>query len=93
MRRGGAKKRRDANEPVIIQALRQAGADVWQLNDPGVGDLLVRFRGVLHCAEVKTGSGTLTKLQGQFPIWRCPFDALVAIGAVTAEDADATQLP
>ena len=46
-------KRRDANEQGIVQALRAVGARVQRLNESGVPDLLVQFRGVLTLLEVK----------------------------------------
>ena len=48
----------DANQPAIISALRQAGADVFPLHTVGSGcpDLLVGFRGVNLLLEVKDGS-------------------------------------
>lgn len=82
MRRGGAGKRRDVAEKPILAALKAVGAEYWLLNDPDVGDILVRFRGVLHVGEVKSKGGRLTKGQGAFPIWRTPEDALRGIGAV-----------
>lgn len=82
MRRGGAGKKRDSAEKPIVEALRAVGAQVWHLNDPDVGDLLIRFRGVLYCPEVKSKGGRLRKGQGDFPVWRTPSDALSAIGAV-----------
>lgn len=72
-------------------ALRAVGAECWQLNGLGVPDLLVRFRGRLYAAEVKTARGALTKYQGDFPIWRTVEDALRTIGAVHARTGE--QLP
>ena len=42
MRRAG---RRDANEQDIIKAMREAGAYVKQINDEGLFDLLVAYKG------------------------------------------------
>lgn len=47
-------KRRDANEPEIVEALRRCGAGVWRLDTPA--DLLVGFRGRFVTMEVKDGS-------------------------------------
>jgi len=80
VRRGGAGKRRDLAEKPIREALKAVGAECWQLNDPDVGDLLVRFRGVLYCGEVKSGDRKLRKNQGAFPVWRTPEQVLDAIG-------------
>lgn len=85
--------RRDKAEPAIIQALEQAGAEVWPLDTPV--DLLVRFRGVWHLLEVKTPRGKVgtakkdnrQKTQQHFlestgtPIVKTPIEALRAIGA------------
>jgi len=46
-------KKRDKNEPAIIDALIEAGAHVTQLGDFGVPDLLVGFRGKTFLLEVK----------------------------------------
>jgi hypothetical protein len=55
-RRGGAKKRRDANEPAVIEALRGVGATVIQLSGCApVPDLLVGFQGRWYAVEVKSG--------------------------------------
>ena len=65
-RRGGGRKRRDSNERPIIDALRAAGCDVWQVGGTGLPDLLVRTRaGDYVPLEVKTATGRLTKVQAQ----------------------------
>lgn len=85
--------RRDKAEPAIIQALEQAGAEVWPLDQPV--DLLVRFRGLWHLLEVKTPRGKVgtakkdKRQQAQLhfiestgtPIVKTPVEALRAIGA------------
>lgn len=78
-------KRRDANECVIVSALRGVGATVQQLNEKGVPDLLVGFRGVNYLVEVKNpdddtgpkggkrtkGRGTLRPAQVEwFSAWK-----------------------
>ena len=47
----------DANQKLIVKALRQAGATVQHLHAVGAGcpDLLVGFRGFNHLVEVKDG--------------------------------------
>jgi hypothetical protein len=82
VRRAGAGKRRDANEKAIVAALRAVGAEVWHLSGSGLPDILVRYRGALHAAEVKTRTGKLTPLQGDFPVWRSPDEAIRAIEAM-----------
>lgn len=79
-RAGGGK--RDIAEGPICEALAAVGAECWKIGGTGNPDVLVRFRGRLWAAEVKTGDGKETKNQGAFPIWRTPGDALKAIGAV-----------
>jgi len=53
MRRAG---RRDANEQEIIKAMRAEGAYVKQINDEGLFDLLVSYRGETLLVEVKDGA-------------------------------------
>ncbi len=81
-RRGGAGKRRDANEPALIAGWRAIGAEVWQVGGTGLPDVLVRFRGVLHAFEIKTATGRETEHQGAFPVIRDMESGLKAIGAV-----------
>lgn len=83
MRRGGAKKRRDANEPELIKAARRVGAEAWQVSGAGLPDVILKFRGQFFCGEIKTIRGTLTKQQGAFPVWRTAEDVLRAIGAIS----------
>ena len=79
-RRGGARKRRDANEPEIIDALRRSGRQVWQISGAGLPDLLVYGAGKFTALEVKTAKGGLTALQAQqanpWPVVRSAEDAL-----------------
>lgn len=62
---GGAKRRRDAIEPAIVEALKALGATVIQLSGRApVPDLLVGFRGQWFPMEVKSGaSAKLTTAQ------------------------------
>jgi hypothetical protein len=84
MRRGAAGKRRDANEPAIIAALRAVGATVEQLSGPNLPDLLVGFCGGNWLFEVKTEKGKLRPNQhlwqdlwhGTVNIVRTPDEAL-----------------
>lgn len=82
-RRGGAKKRRDANEPAIRQALHAVYAETWQVSGEGLPDLLVRYQGRLFAFEVKSEKGTQTASQQQtnWPLVRTTDEALKAIGA------------
>ena len=47
--------RRDGNERRVIDALRACGAYVKQINDEGLADLLVFYRGHTLILEVKDG--------------------------------------
>jgi hypothetical protein len=46
-------RNRDSNERAIVDALVAAGASVTRLNETGVPDLLVGFRGETFLLEVK----------------------------------------
>jgi hypothetical protein len=48
--------RRDDNEQAIIKAMREAGAYVKVINDEGLFDLLVSYRGETLLIEVKDGA-------------------------------------
>ncbi len=87
MRVGQARKR-DANEPAIVKALRQVGAQVVRISERGAPDLLVLWRGDLFVLEVKSRLGRTTLAQdatidGGWPVLiaRSVEDALKAIGA------------
>ncbi len=54
-------KRRDANEPEIVEALEKAGCHVQRLDTPF--DLLASKRGKDHKIEVKMPRGKLTPTQ------------------------------
>jgi len=55
----------DANQAVIVDALRKAGAYVWVIGLPV--DLLVGYKGHTYLVEVKVGAKSrLTKLQADF---------------------------
>jgi len=91
MRRQVWNLKRDAAEGPICEALEAVGIPsapealevngYWRLSGRGLGDLLIRFRGVLYVGEVKTGTAKLRKTQGAFPIWRTPEQVLREIGA------------
>lgn len=80
-RRGGAKKRRDAAEPAIIEALKAHGASVFQISGRGLPDLLIRYRGRCFACEVKSAGGKRTEAQEdtQFPVVRTPQDAIALV--------------
>lgn len=88
------KAKRDTSEAPIIIALRMVGATVHQVNDPGLPDLLVGFRGETFLLEVKTKKWSkFTPLQDEFMEgWRggtvakvrTVDEALIAIGAVSS---------
>ena len=48
--------RRDTNEQDIIKVMREAGAYVKVVNDEGLFDLLVSYRGKTLLLEVKDGA-------------------------------------
>lgn len=52
--------RRDDNEKEVIAALREAGAYVKQINDEGLFDLLISYRGKTLMIEVKDGAKPLS---------------------------------
>lgn len=81
-RRGGAKKRRDANEKAIREALAALGCETWQLGGRGLPDLLIAAPGPtwLVC-EVKTATGRKTEAQRdiRWPIIRSIDDAIALV--------------
>jgi hypothetical protein len=85
LRKAGKK---DLNQAAIVAALRAIGCSVQILNQGGVPDLLVGFRGVNYLLEVKSARGRLTSSQQPFlSLWRGHVavvrsltDALMAIG-------------
>lgn len=83
-RRGGAGKKRDANEADIIAVIKSHGVQVWQLSGRGIPDLLLYDPrgGRYYVGEVKTAKGRKTDAQQDqpWPVWRTATDALVAIG-------------
>lgn len=81
-RRGGGKKRRDANEASIRTALAAYGAQSLQISGTGLPDLLVLYRGRWMPLEVKTEKGRFTNAQSAilWPVVRSVDEALAAIG-------------
>lgn len=86
-------KRRDANEPLIIAALRAAGCRVWALDKPF--DLLVGIGGRFVVLEVKSSARRrkdqarqTTELEqcqaGGLPVYRVESarEALAALGMI-----------
>jgi Holliday junction resolvase len=80
-RRGGAGKRRDQNEPAIVEALRQVGCRVWRVSGDGLPDLIAWRAGRCYALEVKTQAGARTEAQrdAPWPIVRTVDDALSAV--------------
>ena len=82
----------DFNQPEIVQALRDVGAQVTSMADlgNGVSDLLVSFRGEWTVMEIKDGTGKLTPderawiedARAPVTVVRSVDDALRAIGAI-----------
>lgn len=58
--------KRDENEAELIQVYKQMGCSVHQLNEKGIPDLLIGYRGLTDLAEVKIKSGVLTPEQQVF---------------------------
>jgi hypothetical protein len=85
MKRKAYAKKRDANEPEIVLALRKVGAKVVLLDWV---DLMVCYKSDVYLLEVKTDKGKLTADQEKnFVGWpihivRCPGAALLAIGVL-----------
>ena len=83
-RKGGAARRRDANEPAIIDALESIGCRVWQLHGRGTPDLLV-YRGDRYIPmEVKSHTGAQTEAQRDtpWPIVRTVEAAIRVVGGL-----------
>lgn len=57
-------KRRDANEPEIIQLFQTLGASVYRVDQPT--DLIVGYKGRNALVEVKTAKGKLKPKQAIF---------------------------
>lgn len=61
--RVGQSRKRDSNEPAIVDALRRCGAYVMAASIPGGPDLLVLWQGAVYLCECKTRHGRPTKAQ------------------------------
>jgi hypothetical protein len=85
--RVGQARKRDANEPGIVQALERCGLRVARASMPGFPDLVVYGPRIgVRLLEVKSKSGTLTPAQVQhtvdgWPVFvvRSVEDALAAV--------------
>lgn len=64
----GSPKRVDANQALIVAALRAAGAVVWDTHCLGHGypDLTISYNGHTHLLEVKSARGRLTAAEQKF---------------------------
>jgi hypothetical protein len=78
-------KRRDANEPEIIAALRGVGAKVWRLDTPL--DLLVFFGNRFYLLEVKDPSKRFTIKDSQSDFLVTCGDGAPAAIVLTVADA------
>jgi hypothetical protein len=84
MRKAGKK---DLNQAAIVSELRSIGCSVQILNEKGVPDLLVGFRGLNYLFEVKALKGRKTTAQvdwhlcwnGQMAVIRTLDDALALL--------------
>ena len=82
--RGGSRKRRDAIEPEIVQALRARGVQTWQIGGRGLPDLLCWYQHRPTVLEVKSGaSARLSPVQADqnapWPIVRSVAEAVEAV--------------
>ena len=81
--RGGARKRRDAIEPAIIETLRAHGVQTWQVGGRGLPDLLCWHRGRPTVLEVKSGNARLSAVQARadapWPVVRTVEEAVEAV--------------
>ena len=59
MKLGGGKKRRDGNEPAILEALHAYGVQTWQINGCKLPDVIALFRGRWTVFGIKTPKGRL----------------------------------
>jgi Holliday junction resolvase len=88
MRRVGQSRRRDLNEPGIVQALRKAGALVIRISEKGAPDLLCFYRGRVVLLECKSHVGRATEAQEETSQAGWPVvtvrDAIAALRAVGA---------
>jgi hypothetical protein len=81
--------KKDLNQAAIVAALRAIGCEVLILNQEGIPDLLVAFRGAWYPIEIKRPRGKLTALQGQlrrrawFPVVSSVDEALQLFGVRT----------
>jgi hypothetical protein len=81
--RGGARRRRDAIEPAVIEALRGRGVQTWQVGGRGLPDLLCWHRGRPVVLEVKSGRAPLSAVQAHdrapWPVVRSVEEAVAAV--------------
>lgn len=56
-------KRRDANDPALVEAARKIGLKVWITSD--LGDWLVQYGKLQRLVEVKTEDGKLSEAQAR----------------------------
>lgn len=88
---------RDSIEPDVVDALERIGAGYVRLNQAGVGDLLIGFRGINFMVECKAPKGKLTPAQqefhmtwpGQIAVCRSVDEVLALICSVPPELDDA----
>ena len=88
-------RKADRNQPEIVQALRQVGAEVRHIHRlPKMLDVIVGYRGQLFWAELKCDNEPLTEDERELieaykrvgvdlPVWRSTDEALRGIGAIS----------
>ena len=65
--------KRDENEPAIIEALRERGCTVFRMNQEGILDLIVYYRGFQCFLEVKmAGANKKSRDDKRTPMYRPP---------------------
>jgi Holliday junction resolvase len=83
--RVGQARKRDANEPAIVDALEQIGVTVHRLSAPGLPDLLAHhWREGLVLLEVKAEAGKLTPLQLKTKCASLPFCVVRSVAEALA---------
>ena len=88
--KGGARRRRDALEPAIVEALRARGVRTWQIGGRGLPDLLTWWLGQAAVLEVKSsGRARMSVVQARecapWPVVRSVEKAVEAVCGVARD--------
>ncbi len=76
--RVGQSRKRDANEPEILQAWARIGVQCWPISGPGVPDVLTYRQGIWLPVEIKSPGGELTVAQA-ITYQRAPFPVVESV--------------